>query len=205
MTKFATLALALIAASTPFVSAEYTCHGETYFQFEDGSISKPSPEAIAYLDTAMVDSFQEAYKSNNDIDMTAEKFDSLDLGLDFASIVNSALRGADSKNLGRGGGRYVTEYWWGCNLCVVDDDAFTLGTSIDGPEFGAALTSAMEHKVWEKLFCEYASAHKEFDTMTSCSIVLSNCHKESASESESDVEAKSFVEQATKLFKNSSN
>eukprot|EP00532_Pseudo-nitzschia_australis_P012302 CAMPEP_0168219598 /NCGR_PEP_ID=MMETSP0140_2-20121125/8680_1 /TAXON_ID=44445 /ORGANISM="Pseudo-nitzschia australis, Strain 10249 10 AB" /LENGTH=200 /DNA_ID=CAMNT_0008148059 /DNA_START=323 /DNA_END=926 /DNA_ORIENTATION=- len=200
MMNFAALVLAL-AAVTPFVSAEYTCHGDTSFQFSDDSISDPLKQAIEYLGKAMVDSFQEAYKNNNDIDMTSEKFDSFDVGPNFASIVNTVLRGAGSTNLQRGGGRYVTEYWWGCNLCVVDDDAVALGTSIDGPEFGMALTTSIEHKNWEKLFCEKASNLKKFSSMTDCSIVLSNCHKESAS----DVKAKSFVKQVKTLVNSSSN
>uniref|UniRef100_A0A7S4EJW8 Uncharacterized protein n=1 Tax=Pseudo-nitzschia australis TaxID=44445 RepID=A0A7S4EJW8_9STRA len=203
MMNFATALapLALIVATTPLlaVSAEYTCHGDTYFQFQEGSITTPTKEAIEFLDTAMVDSFQEAYKNNNDIDMVSEKFDSFDFGSTFASIVNSSLRGASSNNLGRGGGRYVTEYWWGCNLCVVDDDAVALGTSIDGPEFGTALTTSIEHKNWEKNFCDKASTHAEFKTMTDCNIVLSDCHKISELDDESDVgKAKSpLVKQAT--------
>ena len=84
---------------------------------------------------------------------------------------------------------------------MVDDDAVALGTSIDGPEFGMALATSIEHQNWEKLFCEKASNLKRFASMTDCNIVLSNCRKES----ESNVEAKSFVEQVNKLVKNSSN
>ena len=71
--------LALIVAATPFlaISAEYTCHGDTSFQFQEGTITTPTQEAIEFLDAAMVDSFQKAYENNNDIDMVSEKFDSV--------------------------------------------------------------------------------------------------------------------------------
>ena len=71
MMKFSTLALALIAA-TPFVAAEYTCQNEAFFQMDD---IKPSKEGLEHLQSVMVDSFEEAYKNNADIDMVSDKFE----------------------------------------------------------------------------------------------------------------------------------
>jgi hypothetical protein len=80
------------------------------------------------------------------------------------------LEGKKSGNQGSSGS-------WGCNRCVNDDDA-TEFTGLSAIEFGDALLSSKEHKLWEKLFCAKGRANAEFSTMTDCKIVLSDCHNE---------------------------
>jgi len=74
MMKFATLALALVAA-TPFVSADYACHNDAFFHLKDGT--QPSKVDHESLQSAMVDAFEEAYKNIDDIDMTSDQFESV--------------------------------------------------------------------------------------------------------------------------------
>ena len=73
--KFATLALALVAA-TPFVSADYACHSDAFFHLKDDD-SQPSKAALESLQSAQVDAFEEAYKNIDDIDMTSDQFESV--------------------------------------------------------------------------------------------------------------------------------
>ena len=80
------------------------------------------------------------------------------------------LEGKKSGNQGGSGS-------WGCNMCINDDDA-TEFTGLSAIEFGDALLSSKEHKLWEKLFCAKGRANAEFSTMTDCKIVLSDCHND---------------------------
>ena len=117
----------------------------------------------------------------------------MDIGPDAASVLTAALRGKKDVDRKLGwSGRYGSSPGWGCNLCEVDDDA-AFGATLEGPEFGTALTSSKEHKLWEKLFCEKASAIKEFASMEGCTIVLSDCHNAS--------EDYSLVSKVKKLMK----
>ena len=70
---------ALMAATAIAANAEYVCHNDAFFHTSSSSSSKdaPSKEAIASLAMAMVESFEEAYKNIDDIDMNYDKFESV--------------------------------------------------------------------------------------------------------------------------------
>ena len=76
MMKFSNLALALIAA-TPFanVAADYVCHNDAFFHVKEDVSTQLSKTAIASLQSAMGDAFEEAYKNIDDIDMTSNKLE----------------------------------------------------------------------------------------------------------------------------------
>lgn len=93
----------------------------------------------------MVDAFEEAYKNIDDIDMTADKFESLDTSdpmLHLLSPPPFVERRMSTASFSLDWTRcYESSSRWGCNLCEVDDDA-ALGATLEGPEFGAALASS---------------------------------------------------------------
>eukprot|EP00537_Pseudo-nitzschia_pungens_P003740 CAMPEP_0172359508 /NCGR_PEP_ID=MMETSP1060-20121228/3692_1 /TAXON_ID=37318 /ORGANISM="Pseudo-nitzschia pungens, Strain cf. cingulata" /LENGTH=198 /DNA_ID=CAMNT_0013081181 /DNA_START=361 /DNA_END=957 /DNA_ORIENTATION=+ len=195
MMKIFATALALVAAS-PVVSAIYHCESETTFQLEDSV--KPSNAAMNFLGTAMMESFNEAYKNNPDIEMISDKSESLGPA-SFGNIVTN-LRGKDNNKSNLGGKMSTTYVWggnWGCNLCIVDDDA-ALGSFLSADDFGVALATSSEHKAWEKLFCERAHQMKEFATMEKCAIVLKDCGEAN----DYDGYEETFVDQVAKLIKN---
>ena len=74
--NFSTVVLALVAA-TSFVSADYVCENQAFFKLD--TKKKPSKKSIDSLHTFMLDSFQEAYKNNDDINMLSDKFESVSL------------------------------------------------------------------------------------------------------------------------------
>eukprot|EP00536_Pseudo-nitzschia_multiseries_P001865 jgi/Psemu1/4292/gm1.4292_g len=182
MMKFCTFALALIATFT-IVSADYQCESSTTFHWADGSKpSKPSKADIDFLDKALLDSFEEAYK-NSDLDMLSDEFESLEIGEDFASIVNRLRGNNDKPNLGEwlGSwyGTYISKMYIGCRLCEVDDDMLdTTANSLGGSDLALALNTSAEHSSWEKLFCEKVHSRKSFSTLTGCAIHLNNCETE---------------------------
>ena len=72
--KFSTIALALSTIVAPSMG-EYVCHSNAFFTFD--ATTTPSIEAQKFLASSMVDAFNDAYASVDDITMDGEAIETV--------------------------------------------------------------------------------------------------------------------------------
>jgi hypothetical protein len=73
--KFSTIALALSTIVAPSMG-EYVCHTDAFFTFDHDNAT-PSKDAQKFLGLAMVDAFNEAYASVDDITMDGDAIETV--------------------------------------------------------------------------------------------------------------------------------
>jgi hypothetical protein len=73
--KFSTIALALSTIVAPSMG-EYVCHTDALFTFDHDNAT-PSKDAQKFLGNAMVDAFNEAYASVDDITMDGDAIETV--------------------------------------------------------------------------------------------------------------------------------
>ena len=200
--KFSTivLALATIVAAAPSATAEYVCHTEAIFTYASEDTPSISTKAQEFLGSLMVDTFNEAYATedaNSGNTRGARKLrhgpsggghcgplcdtddDSRMLSSEVVPDVRMLLHGSS------GGGR--------CGpLCDNDDDSRMLSSEVapagdrklwnnashGSGGFSVEFSLLKEHVAWEKLVLENGRTHTELTGLKGCKIVLSDCHIE---------------------------